>query len=70
VKNKKDIIISLLNKHFEEAMFCGRSWDAWHVGTMAEDDFEYIEAEHFEKFADELILLLNLPDKETPQKII
>lgn len=33
-------IKTVLEAHLSDALVCTRTWDAWSVGTMREDDFE------------------------------
>ena len=60
----KERLKNTLRQHLDDALHCTRTWDAWEVGTMSEDDFEGIA--YNDEFIDELAnaILLTLLNKD------
>jgi hypothetical protein len=60
----KNRLKNTLRQYLDDALHCTRTWDAWEVGTMKEDDFEAIA--YNDEFIDELAnaVLLTLLNKE------
>lgn len=44
-EQKKAALKAVLEEYFSDALFCTRSWEAWWVGTMSEEDFVHVNDE-------------------------
>ena len=52
----KDELAQLIAEHLGDTYHCTRVWEAWHVGTMSQDDFEPVdESETPTEIADAII---------------
>ena len=58
----RDALIDAIAQGLRGTWHCTRAWEAWHVGTMSQDDFEPVdESETPTEIADAVLALLAAP---------
>ena len=58
----RDALIDAITQGLHGTWHCTRVWEAWHVGTMSQDDFEPVdESETPTEIADAVLALLAAP---------
>ena len=58
----RDALIDAIAQGLHGTLHCTRVWEAWHVGTMSQDDFEPVdESETPTEIADAVLALLAAP---------
>ena len=58
----RDALIDAIAQGLHGTWHCTRAWEAWHVGTMSQDDFEPVdESETPTEIADAVLALLAAP---------
>ena len=58
----RDALIAAITQGLHGTWHCTRVWEAWHVGTMSQDDFEPVdESETPTEIADAVLALLAAP---------
>ena len=58
----RDALIDAIAQGLHGTWHCTRVWEAWHVGTMSQDDFEPVdESETPTEIADAVLALLAAP---------
>ena len=59
---ERDALIDAIAQGLHGTWHCTRAWEAWHVGTMSQDDFEPVdESETPTEIADAVLALLAAP---------
>lgn len=56
----KERLRNTLREQLNDALVCTRTWDAWRVGTMSEDDFECLayDDEYIDQLANAILLAI------------
>ena len=63
----RDALIDAIAQGLHGTWHCTRAWEAWHVGTMSQDDFEPVdESETPTEIADAVLALLAAPPQPSP----
>ena len=58
----RDALIDAIAQGLRGTWHCTRVWEAWHIGTMSQDDFEPVdESETPTEIADAVLALLAAP---------
>ena len=58
----RDALIDAIAQGLRGTWHCTRAWEAWHIGTMSQDDFEPVdESETPTEIADAVLALLAAP---------
>ena len=66
----RDALIDTIAQGLHGTWHCTRAWEAWHVGTMSQDDFEPVdESETPTEIADAVLALLAAPPAAQAQAI-
>ena len=64
----RDALIDAIAQGLHGTWHCTRVWEAWHVGTMSQDDFEPVdESETPTEIADAVLALLAAPTPQAAQ---
>jgi hypothetical protein len=67
----RDALIDAIAQGLHGTWHCTRVWEAWHVGTMSQDDFEPVdESETPTEIADAVLALLAAPPTAQAEGVI